>query len=353
MELAAPVSRDGAGGERGYALLSVLLVLAVLGAGLAAFAVGSHAAARIADTRARVLEARAAAAAAVHAALASWPAAQVAALAPGETLGLAAGAMPGGARYTAAVERLAPPLALVRGYGAVQRGGALAEWRVGRLVSLGDDAGLAASVPAAVASAGPLTVSAGASVSADGPAGVRLDSTATGSVLEGVISGTPPVDLSGFDGSTPFRGLAPAADRVEAGALTPGPAVAADGTCDETAAGNWGDPAGGTCGGYAPIIRARGDLVVDGGVGQGILIAEGALVLGPGAVFRGLVLALGDVHVTAGATIQGALIAASPDVTVRVDGDVVLSAADLADAIRQAVAGRPFDPPGRRWVPLF
>ena len=353
MELAGAVRARPSADRNGFALLSVLLVLVVVGSGLAAFAASSHAAARVADTRARVLEARAAATGAVHAALGTWPTAEVAALAPGDTLTLAAGVMPGGARYAATVERLAPSLALVRGYGAVRRGVALAEWRVGRLVALGDHRDLAASVLAAVSAVGPLTVSAGAHVSADGPAGVRLDSAAIGSVLEGTISGTPPVDPSGFDGATPFRGLAPAADRVEAGALAPAPRVDGEGACDETAAGNWGDPAGGACGGYAPIIRAPADLVVEGGVGQGVLIAEGDLVLGPGAVFRGLVLALGDVHVAAGATLQGALIAASPGAAVRVEGEVALLPSDLADAVRQAVAGRPFDPPGRRWIPLF
>ena len=92
--------------------------------------------------------------------------------------------------------------------------------------------------------------------------------------------------------------------------VTPSPVVAG-GACQRGAAGNWGDPGGGSsCASYFPVIWAQGDITINGGQGQGILIAGGDVRLGAGAVFAGLVVARDDIVTLAGGgTILGAALA--------------------------------------------
>jgi hypothetical protein len=89
--------------------------------------------------------------------------------------------------------------------------------------------------------------------------------------------------------------------------VTPLPLVTG-GACQRGPITNWGDPAGTTaCASYLPIILARGDVTVSGGVGQGILLSEGDIRLGAGTTFVGLAVARDDiVTLGGGATILGA-----------------------------------------------
>jgi hypothetical protein len=64
--------------------------------------------------------------------------------------------------------------------------------------------------------------------------------------------------------------------------------------CDKTNIYNWGDPTRlGPCANYFPIIWARGNLTINGGQGQGILIVDGDLSVAAGGTFYGPVLVRG------------------------------------------------------------
>lgn len=91
--------------------------------------------------------------------------------------------------------------------------------------------------------------------------------------------------------------------------VTPAPIVAA-GSCDTIPATNWGDPAGGPCRTHMPVIRATGDVTVNGGVGQGILLAAGDVTFQNGASFAGIVVARDDFKAGAGGgVVLGAVVA--------------------------------------------
>ncbi|HUG00705.1 MAG TPA: hypothetical protein VML95_02455 [Longimicrobiales bacterium] len=341
--------------DRGFVLLAVLLVLLVLAAGVAGLAVSAAGVADISAASLRVHEARLAAFSGAHAALEGWSADAVADLGAGSLVTLAEGSLPGGARYAATAERLDERRVLIRARGWVERGGtAGAEWRVGRLVSLACGCDFAEAIGAALEAAGGVRIPAGGVVTAEGTAGVRVDSSTAAGGFEGDLTGDPAIDPSGFSPSGVWEFLGQPADRLESGVVTPAPRSTADGTCDRSAAANWGSPASGhACSSYAPVIRAPSDLRVDGGVGQGVLLADGDVEFTSTTEFRGVVIARGDVLVRHGALVRGAIVATSPTGRVEVAGEVRLDPVDLEDALDAVVRGRAFDPPGRRWIPLF
>jgi hypothetical protein len=105
------------------------------------------------------------------------------------------------------------------------------------------------------------------------------------------------------------------------------PAVT-DGRCDPARQDNWGDPsATGPCASYRPVIHAEGDLTVDGGTGQGILLVDGDLQLGGGFKFDGLIIVHGELAIVGtGATLTGGVVA----------GDADLSPAEFPATIRRS-----------------
>lgn len=86
--------------------------------------------------------------------------------------------------------------------------------------------------------------------------------------------------------------------------------------CDTTHPLNWGEPykwIGGSCTGYYPVIYSPGDLVVDGGRGEGMLIVDGNLTLQAGFEFFGVVLVRGAMFGgPGGGRITGAVLLAQP-----------------------------------------
>ena len=95
--------------------------------------------------------------------------------------------------------------------------------------------------------------------------------------------------------------------------------------CDTSDPFNWGEPHkrnGGPCVGYYPVVYAPGDLVVDGGRGEGLLIVDGNLTVQGGFEFFGVVLVRGALYGGPGGThITGAVsVAAQPDSTPAFDG---------------------------------
>jgi hypothetical protein len=98
---------------------------------------------------------------------------------------------------------------------------------------------------------------------------------------------------------------------LPAGAIvTPSP-VAIGSLCDTLVLTNWGDPVGaGPCRTHMPVINALGDLTIRGGVGQGIIVANGDVRFENGAMFAGLVVAADDFLTgTGGGTVLGAVLA--------------------------------------------
>jgi hypothetical protein len=92
--------------------------------------------------------------------------------------------------------------------------------------------------------------------------------------------------------------------------ITPAPVVAA-GVCQVSQSSNWGDPAAASpCADHHPVIWARGDVTVIGGIGQGILLAEGDVRFGAGASFAGLIVTADDFVIgVGGGTMIGAVLA--------------------------------------------
>ena len=84
-----------------------------------------------------------------------------------------------------------------------------------------------------------------------------------------------------------------------------------DEVCDTAAPGNLGDPdRAGPCASWLPVVHSRGDLTLDGGKGQGVLIVDGSLTLGGGFRFVGVVLVGGNLLVTTGgASVTGGVVA--------------------------------------------
>ena len=91
--------------------------------------------------------------------------------------------------------------------------------------------------------------------------------------------------------------------------VTPSP-VATGAVCDTSVVTNWGDPTGGACSRHFPVIRALGDIIVRGGIGQGIIIAAGDVQFENGAAFSGIVTPRDDfVTGSGGGSVLGVVIA--------------------------------------------
>jgi hypothetical protein len=72
--------------------------------------------------------------------------------------------------------------------------------------------------------------------------------------------------------------------------MTPAPLVSG-GRCANSA-GNWGDPAAlSPCVDRTPTVYAPGDLTIDGGVGQGVLLVDGQLVIAGPFAYSGQIVA--------------------------------------------------------------
>ena len=107
-----------------------------------------------------------------------------------------------------------------------------------------------------------------------------------------------------------------AAKVYEAGenAVSVGPKLNPDGSCDRTWKQNWGGPAGGACGDYFPIIYAKGPtskLSLTSGSGQGILFVEGDLELAGNFTFNGPIVVRGTISSKGTSAVHGAAVAAN------------------------------------------
>lgn len=84
------------------------------------------------------------------------------------------------------------------------------------------------------------------------------------------------------------------------------------GSCDTVAVWNWGNPEqpSAACGAHFVTVASDGDLTVEGGEGQGILVVGGDLTLTASARFYGVLLVGGALRLDDGAEIVGMVRAA-------------------------------------------
>lgn len=363
-----------AAGRQGFALVtSVLLMigLAVLATALA-FA-GAQQASLTASAH-DLVRARQAAEAAAGMALADWSAA-ARSLEPvgGTALVLPPIALDRGVTMLAHAERVGAESYLLRATGTAMRPmEAPIEQQVLRLVrSLDLDA--VGRVFDAALMARSVTLLGGAEIHGDGADAPAHDAAAAElcdlwprdaaavrapadsvAIVDAALSGTPRLvpdhaatsilEGLGFLGRPD---LVAAASPIRSPVVSPAPRSDGD-RCETDTPGVWGAPAG-ACAGYAPLLHAADDLVIDGGYGQGILLTDGELLIDGGAHFRGIILALGPVTIRT-AVVDGVIVAPS----IRIDGGYAsLDRCAIADALALATATRQARLPPRSRLPAF
>jgi len=150
-------------------------------------------------------------------------------------------------------------------------------------------------------------------------------------------------------GAVPLDSLIAHADqRLSGRIVSAGPTLRANGSCDLTAPGNLGDPAGPAqaCGSYLPISFAAAGTELHDGVGQGLLIGQGSLLLSGTFQFTGEVVVLGSLTLRDQVRVVGS-VAVTDSVTLTGSSQVQRSTC----AVRRAGRGvaRPFFPMRRKW----
>jgi hypothetical protein len=131
--------------------------------------------------------------------------------------------------------------------------------------------------------------------------------------------------------------------------------------CDQSVESNWGEPSIQTdpCSNYFPIIYHYGDLALQGGRGQGILLVEGNLAATGGMVFYGPVFVTGTLssegNKNQGAKFYGGVIAGNVllDDVNKLAGQALVSYSSCA--IRRALQNSSTPAPlaERSWVQVY
>jgi hypothetical protein len=127
--------------------------------------------------------------------------------------------------------------------------------------------------------------------------------------------------------------------------------------CDRSPAGNWGSPLlpAGPCGNYLPVIWADGDLTIDGGQGQGILLVDGDLRVQGGFSFYGPVIVSGTLSTTGlGGRFVGGVVAANVNLeqsTLLGDAAITYSSCTVSRSLQASARGALLRE--RSWVNLY
>lgn len=148
-----------------------------------------------------------------------------------------------------------------------------------------------------------------------------------------------------------------------AGMDDPAPSYNVDLTCNTTDPWNWGsprgDPAIDACAGYFPIIHITGDRATfqGGGIGQGILLVDGALDLRGGFEFHGIIIAQGSFETQgSGNRVYGGVYASNALFdSQNITGGSVINNSSCASnrAIRESTSvARPRALDARSWIDL-
>jgi hypothetical protein len=158
-------------------------------------------------------------------------------------------------------------------------------------------------------------------------------------------------------GSLDWKQLTAMATKIASGSKTILPTMIG-GQCDLNDPNNWGEPIkanGGPCLDYYPIIYAPGDVTLNGGRGQGILLVEGDLSVQGGFEFYGPVIVRGTLKTAGtGGHFNGGVLAAN----VELDQNVVIGNAVISFsrcAILKALNGSATTTPAveRSWYEMF
>lgn len=356
--------------ERGFALVTVVLLTVGLAVLATAFGFASAQQAAVRASLHDLARARYAAEGAARAAVDRWSAADRSLDAIGETTVLSAADLEPGVRVEMRATRLARASWLVHTRAVVARGSLPPLVRSARrLVRSLDIDSVGAALDAAVI-AGRVDVGAGATVAGDSGgantnalcsrwpaigAALRAPAESTSIAQAADVRGSPLLHVDPDPARFRDRlGIFDRASLVESATPIAGervsPAPAWIGTaCDTATSSNWGAPAG-TCANHYALVHAPGALTVEGGFGQGVLIASGDLVLDGDFVFRGLIIAAGSV-VVRDAEVHGSIAARrvdiGPDARILLDRCALSSALSQAPPLARAVV------PARSWLPVF
>ena len=138
------------------------------------------------------------------------------------------------------------------------------------------------------------------------------------------------------------------------------PSFNGDGSCNTGDVENWGDPLnpGSTCAGYFPIIYAPGDLNLNFGVGQGILLVEGDLSVQSRFEFYGIVIVRGRLKTQGGGAgaihFRGAVMAANVELEDnQIAGNAQIQYSSCAVERAETSAGLGAQLRSRGWLQLF
>jgi hypothetical protein len=131
-------------------------------------------------------------------------------------------------------------------------------------------------------------------------AALSIDSAVPAKSRPSVRSDSTAGDSSAYlqFGSTWWSDLALAADIHLARDAHVSPTPVTSGSSCVRVDANWGDPNSLTsvCASRAPVIMSDGDLTIDGGVGQGVLLVSGHLIIDGPFVFSGQIVARGGIE---------------------------------------------------------
>ncbi len=320
------------GWRRGFAVVVTVFAIVIVGAVVAGGYFVAYQQYRIGLVGPAATSAFYAAEAGLGAALGEWDVDALDSLGPGASVGLAAGQLETGDRYEVTLTRTdTAQFWGVDLYFVTSTGIARGPWGGRRQVatflrrhrpdSLCCDAALRSQVGLTIRGEARVdgndrppepwqaTRRACADLTPNSGAGVTLPDSGTVVLLDGgAVVGYPPIHkLSGDerDRLPPLeRWFSEAARHADVwlpdgstlGEV--GPAVGEDGECAGSVSTNWGAPGmpGHACFDYMPVIHVKGDLSVEGGVGQGILLVEGDLEVGGDFAFYGVVVTGGGVR---------------------------------------------------------
>ena len=159
-------------------------------------------------------------------------------------------------------------------------------------------------------------------------------------------------------GAVDFNTLAGSAEKVVSGAVSgiQPSTIGSPTSCNTGDVNNWGDPLdpSGRCWNYFPIIYSPGDIDLQSGYGQGVLLVQGNLTISGPFQFFGVVIVQGTVNVTSGRVYGGLMTASAAGSPVGIIGgnsevryshcaiDRSVTGASIADPLRE-----------RSWMQLY
>ena len=367
--------------ERGIALLVSILAIVVVGGLLVGVATAARLENRQAHNTGEMAQAFAVTELGLHETMANWYAWDWNSLGVMEKLPISGSSPQGTGSFSGNVQRLSQELFFVDVTGVSARGGA--RQRLGTFVKL---RALNVEIEASLTTRGAVRRNGngaisgmdvppagwGACTASGNKAGIRVPNPAwvndggCPSCIEGnpPIEGDPSIDDDTFFsfGDLDWATLTSVATKTGFTLNNPRvePSFNGDGSCNTGVVENWGDPLdpGSTCAGYFPIIYAPGNLILNVGVGQGILLVEGDLSVQGRFEFYGIVIVRGSMKtqgVGPGAIhFRGAVMAANVDLEDnRLGGNAQIQYSSCVVQRVETSAGIGAQLRSRGWLQLF